>query len=43
MVYLLPFLSYLADSKSVFARPSDPDPGYDDKYHYRSYRFVERQ
>ena len=24
-VYLLPFLSYLADSKSISARPSDPD------------------
>ena len=39
-------LSYLAGSKRVSARPpvSPPvRPGYDDKYRYRSYRFVERQ
>ena len=38
MIYLLPFLSYSAGPKSVSVRP-----GYDDKYHSRSYRFVERQ
>ena len=46
MVYLLPFLSYLANSKSVSVRPPTCPPirpGYDDKYRSRSYRFVERQ
>ena len=38
LVYLLPFLSYLACSKSTSIRP-----GYDDKYRSRSYRFVEQQ
>ena len=32
MVYLVPFLSYLAGSKSVSARPSDPDTMTNDKY-----------
>ena len=36
IVYLLPFFSYLADSKSA-------RHGYDDKYRSRRYRFVERQ
>ena len=39
MVYLLPFLSYLAGSRSVSVR-LPVLPGYDDKYHSRSYRFV---
>ena len=38
MVYVLPFLSYLAGSKSVSVRLR-----YDDKYHSRSYCFVEWQ
>ena len=45
-VYLLPFLSYLAGSKSVSARPPvrpPVRPGYDDKYRSRSHRFVEWQ
>ena len=42
MVYLLPFLSYLAGSKSVSARPHVRH-GYDDKYRSRNYSFVERQ
>ena len=46
MVYLLPFMSYLAGFKSVSARPSARPPagtGYDDKYRPGSYSFVERQ
>ena len=33
MVYLIPFLSYLADPESVPARPP-VRPGYDEKYRY---------
>ena len=39
MVYLLPFSSYLAGSKSV----PPVRPGYADKCRCRCYRFVERQ
>ena len=39
MIYLLPFSSYLAGSKSVSA----PRPRYDDKYGSRSHHFVDRQ
>ena len=42
MVYLLPLLSYLAGSESVYASPPVRQ-GYDDKFRSRSYRFVERQ
>ena len=42
MVYLLPFLSYVAGSKSVTVRPP-VRPGYDDKYRSISYRFVDWQ
>ena len=42
MVYLLPFLTYLAGYKSISASPP-VRPGYDDKYHSRGYRFVERR
>ena len=42
MVYLAPFLSYLAGSKGVSAHPP-VRPEYDDKYRSRSYRFVDRQ
>ena len=41
MVYLLSFLSYLADSESVSACQSDPDTITFN--HSKSYRFVERQ
>ena len=46
MVYLLPFTSYLAGSKSASARPPARPPvrpGYDDKYCPKNYRIVERQ
>ena len=46
MVYLLRLLSYLAVSKNVSAHPpihSLIQPRYDDKYHSRSYCFVERK
>ena len=46
MVYLLPFLSYLAGSESVSVHPPvrpHVRPGYDDKYHSVGYRFVEQQ
>ena len=39
VIYLLPFLSYLAGSK----RASAIRPGYGDNYRSRSHRFVERQ
>ena len=42
MVYLLPFSSYLAGSKSVSARPSDSDTNTNNAL-LRSYHFVERQ
>ena len=41
MVYLVPFLSYLAGSKGISVRPP-VRPGQDHKYSSRSYRFVER-
>ena len=42
MVYLLLFVSYLADSKSISVRPA-VRPGYNDKYRSTIiYRFVER-
>ena len=42
MVYLLPFLSYLAGSNNVSACPPIR-PVYDDRYRSRCYRFVEQQ
>ena len=42
MFYPLPFLSYLAGSKSASARPPVRHR-YDDKFSSRSYHFVERQ
>ena len=42
MVYLLPFLSYIAGSESVSVHPP-VRPGYGDKYRSGSYRFFERK
>ena len=42
VVYLLPFLSYLADSKSISTSPPIR-PGDDEKYRSRIHRFVGRQ
>ena len=42
LVYLLPFSSYSAGSKTVSVRPP-VGLGYDDKYCPRSYHFIERQ